>query len=119
MTLKATTVYSSDDEYGLGEGVPGSGEGARYESLVEYTRPPCILSTPVNPCDEHRCLEGVNCIESDRYDKDRYCLGKKCNIGEGGNITAPFIGASVTNIFIRVSQDVYKDFDQGVDNNHI
>ncbi|CAK8686720.1 unnamed protein product [Clavelina lepadiformis] len=116
---EATTVCSSDDEYDVGEGVPGSGEGASYESLVEYARPPYIQSTPVNACDEHRCLEGVNCIESDRHVKDRYCVSRKCHIGDGDSITTPFIGASATDVFIRVSQDVYRDFDQGVDNNQI
>ena len=47
MTPEATTVCSSDEEYGMG-GIPGS-KVARYESLVEYARPPYIQSTPVNP----------------------------------------------------------------------
>ncbi|CAK8686713.1 unnamed protein product [Clavelina lepadiformis] len=117
MTPEATKVCSSDEDDGMG-GIPGS-KVARYENLVEYARPPDIQSTPVNACDEHRCLEGVRFIESDRNDKDRYCVSRKCHIRDGDSITTPFIGASATDIFTRVSQDVYRDFEQSVDNNHI
>ena len=40
-------------------------------------------------------------------------------IGDGGSITAPFIGASATGIVISVSQDAYKDFYQVINNSYI
>ncbi|CAK8686903.1 unnamed protein product [Clavelina lepadiformis] len=40
-------------------------------------------------------------------------------VGDGGSITAPFIDASATDIFICVSQCVYKEFDQSFDNSYI
>ena len=39
-------------------------------------------------------------------------------IGDGGSITVAVIGASATAIVISVSQDFYKNFNQGVDNSY-